>query len=81
MTSSSKQSEVRRLLAQIEAEYAAAKQGLEGFAQGVSRHQFITARAERAAECHMQLAELLGDECEAIRLIAEHQARRTKTSS
>jgi hypothetical protein len=35
------QSEVARILSQITAEYEAAQRGLEGFAEGTARHDFI----------------------------------------
>jgi hypothetical protein len=55
-------SEVARLLAQINSEYAAARQGLSGLAQGIGQHRFITKRMEQIAELHSQLRELVGDE-------------------
>ncbi len=55
-------SEVARLLAQINSEYEAARQGLSGLAQGISQHRFITKRMEQIAELHSQLRELVGDE-------------------
>jgi hypothetical protein len=55
-------SEVARLLAQINYEYEAARQGLSGLAQGVSQHRFITKRMEHIAELHSQLRNLVGDE-------------------
>lgn len=69
------QSEVRRLLAQIDAEYAAAKRGLNGLAQGVSQHAFITARMERVSELHSELSGVVGSREEAMRLLVEHQER------
>ena len=55
-------SEVARLLAQINSEYEAARQGLSGLAQGIGQHRFITRRMEQIAELHSQLRELVGDE-------------------
>ena len=55
-------SEVARLLAQINSEYEAARQGLSGLAQGIGQHRFITKRMEQIAELHSQLRELVGDE-------------------
>ena len=55
-------SEVARLLAQIDSEYEAARQGLSGLAQGSSQHRFITKRMEKLAELHFQLRDLVGDE-------------------
>jgi hypothetical protein len=62
-------SEVSRLIKQIEQEYQASKRGLEGFASGTARHDFIQKRAETIGQCHEELTELLGPE-EAIALIA-----------
>ena len=56
------QSEVARLLAQINQEYEAARQGLSGLAQGIGQHRFITKRMEQIAELHSQLRNLVGDE-------------------
>ena len=69
------QSNVRHLLAQIDAEYTAAKQGLQGLAQGAAYHQFMTARSERIAALHRDLAEVVGDRDTATLLLMEHQAR------
>jgi len=55
-------SEVARLLAQINSEYEAARQGLSGLAQGIGQHRFITKRMEQIAELHAQLRDLVGDE-------------------
>jgi hypothetical protein len=62
-------SEVARLLAQISAEYEAAKLGLTGLAYGTSQHEFITARMEHMGQLHSQLQSIVGDN--AIALIAE----------
>lgn len=59
-------SEVARLLAQINSEYEAARQGLSGLAQGVGQHRFITKRMEQIAELHTQLRNLVGDEAMAL---------------
>jgi hypothetical protein len=45
-------SEVARLLTQIEQEYQASKRGLEGFASGTARHDFIQTRTENIGHCH-----------------------------
>jgi hypothetical protein len=55
-------SEVARLLAQINNEYEAARRGLSGLAQGIGQHRFITKRMEQIAELHSQLRDLVGDE-------------------
>jgi hypothetical protein len=62
------QSEVARLLAQIEAEYLAAQRGLSGLA-ATAKHAAITARMEQMGRLHKNLREIVGEE--AIRLIAE----------
>ena len=74
------QSNVRSLLAQIDAEYTAAQQGLQGLAQGTAYHQFITARTERISLLHTELAEMVGSKEQAMVLLAEHQAQETMTS-
>ena len=63
------QSDVARLLKQIEQEYQASKQGLEGFASGTARHDFIQQRTEKIGQCHEHLSELIGSD-QAIALIA-----------
>ena len=68
MERKSSPSEVARLLAQIEAEYLAAKQGLSGFAE-TARHAAITARMETMGRLHKNLQEIVG--VDAIKLIAE----------
>jgi len=60
------QSEVARLLAQINSEYESARQGLSGLAQGIGQHRFITKRMEQIAELHTQLRNLVGDEAIAL---------------
>ena len=65
---SSHRSEVALILAQIKAEYEAGLNGLHGFAQGSTRHSFITARMEKMGQLHETLQGLVGDE--AIGLIA-----------
>jgi hypothetical protein len=59
-------SEVARLLAQINGEYEAARQGLSGLAQGIGQHRFITKRMERIGELHMELRDIVGDEAMAM---------------
>src|SRR5258708_32288986 len=53
-------SEVAALLQQIECEYAAARNGLSGLAQGASRHAWITARMEWVAAGEKRLATVVG---------------------
>ena len=63
------QSDVARLLTQIEQEYRASKLGLEGLASGTARHDFIQQRTERIGQCHEHLSKIIGPE-QAITLIA-----------
>ncbi len=62
------QSEVARILQQIETEYIAAQRGLTGIAES-ARHVAITARMEHMGLLHKDLYAIVGDD--AIRLIAE----------
>ena len=62
-------SEVARLLTQISSEYEAAHRGLGGFAQGASKHAFITARMERVGNLHNELRSIVGES--AIALVAD----------
>jgi len=63
-------SEVARLRYQIEQEYRAAELAMNGFAMGVSRHDFINAKMERVGECRKELAQFVGD-LEATRICVE----------
>ena len=65
---STNQSEVARLLSQIEAEYSAATRGFTGYAES-AKHAAITARMEQMGRLHANLRAIVGDE--AIKLIAE----------
>jgi hypothetical protein len=56
------QSEVARLLTQIEQDYIAAQNGMTGLAQGTARHSFITARMEHLGELHEELQKLAGEQ-------------------
>jgi hypothetical protein len=56
------QSEVARLRAQIEREYAAACAGLYGLSAGSARHDFIQRRMANAQEYGEQLIERIGKE-------------------
>jgi hypothetical protein len=69
-------SEVACLLAQIKAEYEAAKLGLVGLAYGTSHHDFITKRMEHMGQLHKQLQRLVGDT--AIALIADQLNKRSQ---
>lgn len=64
------QSEVARLLQQIDLEYGAAREALTGLALGTAQHEFITARMERLTLCHEQLSRHVGMH-EASRMLVE----------
>jgi hypothetical protein len=63
------ESEIIRLLRQIDREYQASKRGLEGLASGSARHDFIQKKTETIGKYHEHLSELIGPE-QAIALIA-----------
>jgi hypothetical protein len=63
------ESEVSRILKRIEQEYQASKRGLEGFASGTARHDFISRKTESISNYHQQLVELIGPE-QAISIVA-----------
>jgi hypothetical protein len=65
------ESEIGRLLREIDMNYQAASLGLSGLALGTSMHAFIAARMERIEGARQELAELLGDEEEAAKLVIE----------
>jgi hypothetical protein len=56
------ESEVTRLLAQIDAEYEAAERGLTGLSLGTAQHAFMTACTERICQLHKDLRTLVGDD-------------------
>jgi hypothetical protein len=56
------QSEVARLIAQIQAEYYAGQQALHGLASGSARHDFINKRTERMAQRMDELLAAVGEE-------------------
>lgn len=62
-------SEVARLLTQISSEYEAAHRGLDGIAQGVSKHAFIMARMKRVGHLHNELRSIVGEA--SIALVAD----------
>jgi hypothetical protein len=64
------QSEVTRLLQQIDLEYGAAREALTGLARGNAQHEFITARMEHLTRCHERLCICVGPQ-EAARLLIE----------
>src|SRR5438132_8730785 len=63
------ESEVARLLRDIDKAYQAAEWALTGLACGTARHNFINAKEERIAICHQELTTLLGQD-EATALVA-----------
>jgi hypothetical protein len=70
-------SEVARLRAQIEREYAAACAGLHGLGMGSARHDFIQRRMASAQEYGEQLIAQLGKEA-AMPLIVEAMERASR---
>jgi hypothetical protein len=66
-------SEVAQLLAQISAEYQAAQRGMNDFACGSTKHEFITARMEHMGRLHNELQSIVGES--AIALIADTLSR------
>ena len=71
MTIQDGNSEVARLLRQIDLEFEAAKQAATGLAVGVASHRFIAARMTRVGVYQAQLSTQVGAE-EALRLVGEH---------
>ncbi len=67
MNQQTNQSQVARLLNQIEAEYIAAQRGLTGLAES-ARHAAINARMENIGKLHENLHVMVGDS--AHRLVA-----------
>lgn len=63
------ESEVARLMREIDEAYQAAQWGLTGLASGRARHDFINVREEHIALCHQELTALVGPE-QAIALVA-----------
>src|SRR2546421_750456 len=63
------ESEVARLLREIDEAYQAAQWAFSGLACGVARHDFINAKEERIAICHQELTTLIGPD-EATALVA-----------
>lgn len=62
-------SEVARLMSQIQAEREAAERGLYGLASGTAKHAFIEARAERGADAILLLVHA-GRYAEALALMS-----------
>ncbi len=73
------ETELRRLLRQIEEEYDAAYRGMNGFSSGTTRHAFINARMENIDKCRVELAKLVGEE-EALRLMVQENDGENKES-
>ncbi len=71
MTIQNGNSEVARLLRQIDLEFEAAKRAATGLAVGVASHRFIAARMTRVGVYQAQLSTQVGAE-EALRLVGEH---------
>ena len=71
---STQNSEVARLLAQIDREYEAAQLGLSGLSYGTSQHQFISSITERIGMLHSQLHDLVGDESIALISVPSNRA-------
>ena len=63
------ESEVARLLREIDEAYQAAEWALTGLACGTTKHDFINAKEERIAICHQELTTLIGPD-EATALVA-----------
>lgn len=63
-------SEIARLREQVELEYEAMMQGLVGFAEGSSIHEFISARMARVGEYYDALEREIG-EYEATQIICD----------
>ena len=64
------QTELQRLLSQIEQEYDAAYRGMNAFSDGAARHSFINARMSNIDKCRKELVDLVG-ESEAFKLILQ----------
>ena len=55
-------SEVARLLEEIELTYRAAQRGLNGLAEGVPKHEFITKKMEHIEEKRVVLVGIVGSD-------------------
>ncbi len=64
------ETELKRLLRQIEEEYNAAYSGMRAFSSGAARHAFINARMVNIDKCRIELTTLVGEE-EALRLMVQ----------
>ena len=74
------ESEVARLLREIDEAYQAAEWALTGLTCGTARHDFINAKEERIAVCHQELSTLIGPD-EATALVAEVYLRGEQSSA
>jgi hypothetical protein len=74
MSDAGNNSEVARLLRQIDLEFEAAQRGLMGLSMGTARHDFIQARLEQVGAYEVQLSAHVGKD-EANRLMCEHYVR------
>jgi hypothetical protein len=75
------QSEVARLMAQIDVQMQAAQRGVHGFAEGAAYHKFMTKRAENIANIVAELREKVGEEVAMQALIACQDAAATTPAS
>jgi len=64
------QSEIRRLLEEIDSQYQSAHQALYNLNLGTAQHAFITARMDRIGQSLDELKNLLGED-EAAKLIIQ----------
>ena len=68
------QSEIRRLMDEIDSQYQSAWNGLSGLNLGTAQHEFITARMERIGAAAEELKLLVG-ESEAARIVVEQMSK------
>jgi hypothetical protein len=76
-TAHANESEVARILAQIEAEHIAAQRGLSGSRDGAARHDFISKRQATISQHHETLATMMPRD-EATGLVVAALARAEK---
>lgn len=68
MSMENNQSEVARLMAQIDLECRASWWALHGIASGTAQHRFIDARLRNMDASHRELARLIGEEAAIVYL-------------
>ena len=68
------QSEIRRLMDEIDSQYQSAWNGLSGLNLGTAQHEFITARMERIGVAAEELKLLVGED-EAARIVVEQMSK------